>query len=70
MIKYVFYSMSLSLFCISEIKAIFVLRNSEADFEDFLNNLYNHSKSGNANTSGDQNSFRGDCRRRKTKRKK
>ncbi|XP_019887755.1 dnaJ homolog dnj-5 isoform X4 [Ooceraea biroi] len=40
---------------------------SEADFEDFLNNLYNHSKSGNANTSGDQNSFRGDCRRRKTK---
>ncbi|KAL6432834.1 hypothetical protein ACFW04_006297 [Cataglyphis niger] len=43
---------------------------SEADFEDFLNNLYNHSKSAGANTSGDQNSFRGDCRRRKTKRKK
>lgn len=45
-------------------------RNSEADFEDFLNNLYNHSKSTGVNTSGDQNSFRGDSRRRKTKRKK
>ncbi|XP_071631548.1 uncharacterized protein [Temnothorax longispinosus] len=43
---------------------------SEADFEDFLNNLYNHSKSAGVNTSGDQNSFRGDSRRRKTKRKK
>ncbi|XP_072758075.1 uncharacterized protein [Anoplolepis gracilipes] len=43
---------------------------NEADFEDFLNNLYNHSKSAGANTTGDQNSFRGDCKRRKTKRKK
>ncbi|KAG5325507.1 DJC14 protein, partial [Pseudoatta argentina] len=43
---------------------------SEADFEDFLNNLYNHSKSAGVNTSGDQNSFRSDSRRRKTKRKK
>lgn len=48
----------------------FFFHDSEADFEDFLNNLYNHSKSAGANTSGDQNSFRGDCRRRKTKRKK
>lgn len=44
--------------------------NSEADFEDFLNNLYNHSKTGTSSTSGDQNSFRGDCKRRKAKRKK
>ncbi|XP_043495178.1 dnaJ homolog dnj-5 [Polistes fuscatus] len=43
---------------------------SEADFEEFLNNLYNHSKPGNPNTSAEQSSFRGDCRRRKTKRKK
>ncbi|XP_020285160.1 dnaJ homolog dnj-5 isoform X2 [Pseudomyrmex gracilis] len=43
---------------------------SEADFEDFLNNLYNHSQSANSNPLGDQNSFRGDSRRRKTKRKK
>lgn len=45
-------------------------QNSEADFEDFLNNLYNHSKSTGVNTSGDQNSFKGDNRRRKAKRKK
>ncbi|KYN00286.1 DnaJ like protein subfamily C member 14 [Cyphomyrmex costatus] len=43
---------------------------SEADFEDFLNNLYNHSKCTGVNTSEDQNSFRSDSRRRKTKRKK
>lgn len=42
---------------------------SEADFEDFLNNLYNHSKTGNSSPP-DQSSFRGDCKRRKTKRKK
>ncbi|CAL7935153.1 unnamed protein product [Xylocopa violacea] len=42
---------------------------SETDFEDFLNNLYNHSKTGNTSTP-DQNSFGGDCKRRKTKRKK
>ncbi|XP_015514371.1 dnaJ homolog dnj-5 [Neodiprion lecontei] len=40
---------------------------SEADFEDFLNNLYNHSKSGSASATGDPKS---DNRRRKTKRKK
>lgn len=43
--------------------------NSEADFEDFLNNLYNHDKTGNS-SSPDQSSFGGDCKRRKTKRKK
>ncbi|XP_076663522.1 uncharacterized protein LOC143366358 [Andrena cerasifolii] len=43
---------------------------SEADFEDFLNNLYNHSKTGASNAPGDQNSFRGDSKRRKAKRKK
>ncbi|XP_012270899.1 dnaJ homolog dnj-5 isoform X2 [Orussus abietinus] len=43
---------------------------SEADFEDFLNNLYNQSKSGNPATSTDQNSFKNDSRRRKAKRKK
>ncbi|XP_017880221.1 dnaJ homolog dnj-5 [Ceratina calcarata] len=42
---------------------------SETDFEDFLNNLYNHNKTGNSSTS-EQNSFGGDSKRRKTKRKK
>lgn len=66
-------SYSISLSSISHISRIkqYLFYDSEADFEDFLNNLYNHhSKSDNANTSGDQNSFRGDCRRRKIKRKK
>lgn len=40
---------------------------SEADFEDFINNLCNHSKAGGAN-SAEQN--KGDNRKRKTKRKK
>lgn len=40
---------------------------SEADFEDFINNLYNHSKPGTAGSS-DQN--KNDNRKRKTKRKK
>ncbi|XP_015601371.1 dnaJ homolog dnj-5 [Cephus cinctus] len=43
---------------------------SEADFEDFLNNLYNNSKSTSTPSSTDPNSFKGDTRRRKTKRKK
>ncbi|KOC63574.1 DnaJ like protein subfamily C member 14 [Habropoda laboriosa] len=42
---------------------------SEADFEDFLNTLYNHSKTGNTSTL-EQNSFGGNCKRRKTRRKK
>lgn len=42
---------------------------SEADFEDFLNNLYN-GKPGGTSTNGDQSAFRCDNRRRKTKRKK
>lgn len=51
------------------INEFFVILNSEADFEDFLNNLYNHSKTGTSSAPGDQNSFR-DCKRRKAKRKK
>lgn len=65
-----FYPITFPWVSVSKINAIICLRNSEADIEDFLNNLYNHSKSGSANSSGDQNAFRGDCRRRKTKRKK
>lgn len=52
----------------------FLLRDvssfSEADFEDFLNNLYNHGKSSGSGAAGDQNMFKGDSRRRKAKRKK
>ncbi|OXU21678.1 hypothetical protein TSAR_004041 [Trichomalopsis sarcophagae] len=43
---------------------------SKAEFEDFLNNLYNHSKAGTSNTAADPNAMKGDNRRRKTKRKK
>ncbi|XP_012236453.1 dnaJ homolog dnj-5 isoform X2 [Bombus impatiens] len=42
---------------------------SEADFENFLKKLYNHTKTGNSSPPN-QSSFGGDCKRRKTKRKK
>lgn len=52
--------------CLKKINIDSPLR-SEADFEDFINNLCNHSKAGGAN-SAEQN--KGDNRKRKTKRKK
>lgn len=46
------------------------ISSSKAEFEDFLNNLYNQSKTGTSNTAADPNAMKGDNRRRKTKRKK
>ncbi|XP_066602047.1 uncharacterized protein [Prorops nasuta] len=44
---------------------------SEADIEDFLNNLYDHGKPGDqSRTTSEANSFKSECRRRKAKRKK
>ena len=42
---------------------------SEADLEDFLNNLYNHTKPGASGTTGEQTTMKTENRRRKTKRK-
>ncbi|XP_057332444.1 dnaJ homolog dnj-5 [Microplitis mediator] len=42
---------------------------TDADFEDFLNNLYTHNKSGTSTTTTEQPTTKSDNRRRKTKRK-